>query len=375
MTIELSAAAHAARQTAEWNRRYPVGTAIEDPDDPTSVCATRAPALVLFGRKPAVYLDGRSGYYPIAALAPTAAARAAADRHDAELAAQAPLPRAVMFPGQGAQRIGMGAALFDAYPQLVARADAVLGYSIADLCLVDADGRLDNTRYTQPALYVVNALEWQRRVDSGDPSRDADCFLGHSLGEYNALYAAGAFDFETGLRLVVRRGELMSAASGGAMAAVLHLEAGAIRRCLDHAGLDAVDLANYNTPSQTVVSGPADAVASASLVLQTHGATVVPLKVSGAFHSRQMRAARESYAGYLAQFRFVPPGRPVIANATALPYDADGIARVLAEQVASPVRWADSVRYLLDRGTRDFIEIGGAVLGKMVAEVRRAAGI
>src|ERR1041385_7233646 len=163
---------------------------------------------------------------------------------------------AYMFPGQGSQKRGMGQALFDEVPEYAAverDVDAIVGYSMRKLCLEDAENRLKETQFTQPSLYVVNALHYYKAIGQGPRPAYA---AGHSLGEYNALLAAGAFDFLTGLKLVKKRGELMARAQAGGMAAIVGLDAHEIEGILRSKGLGDLDVANYNTPKQTVVSGP-----------------------------------------------------------------------------------------------------------------------
>ncbi|MFI1030617.1 ACP S-malonyltransferase [Streptomyces sp. NPDC020951] len=275
-----------------------------------------------------------------------------------------------MFPGQGSQHRGMGGELFARFPDLTAQADDVLGYSIAQLCLSDPDGRLGDTRYTQPAMYVVNALahrDWSERHDS-----PPDFLAGHSLGEYNALEAAGVFDFATGLRLVRRRAELMARATGGGMAVVIGLGADDLADVLACRGGDDIDIANHNTADQLVISGPAESIARVGPHLSAAGADCRTLPVSGAFHSRYMRDAADAFAGFVAGVELAPPRIPVIANTTAAPHHQD-IGAELARQIAAPVRWADSVRRLLDAGVNDFQQVGPgtAVIG-MVRAVRAA---
>ncbi|WP_079031801.1 ACP S-malonyltransferase [Streptomyces specialis] len=265
-------------------------------------------------------------------------------------------PTAWLFPGQGSQHRGMGRELFDRHPGIVAAADAVLGYPVRDLCLDDPGGRLSDTRYAQPALYVVNALAAAERAGR-EP--EPDWLAGHSLGEYNALLAAGAFDFETGLRLVARRGELMSRAAGGGMTAVVGPDAEKVPAALAEAGVDGVDVANRNSPEQIVLSGPVEALRAATAVVRAAGlGRCVPLRVGAAFHSRWMADAAREYAAFLAGWRFADPRIPVVANATARPYEAGSVARLLGEQVAAPVRWSESMRLLLERGVRDPAEVG-----------------
>ena len=279
---------------------------------------------------------------------------------------------ACLFPGQGSQSKGMGAELFDRYSDWTALADDVLGYSIRDLCLNDPDGRLALTAYTQPALFVVNAMTYRAREDSGKP---APAYVaGHSLGEYNALLAAGVFDFSTGVRMVHRRGQLMAQVGGGGMMAVIGLEPAAIERVLSESESGrAVDVANFNSFDQTVVAGPKDALEIVKSSLEQAGARlVVPLNVSAPFHSRYMRDTEREFTGFLGSFGFSPPAIPVIANVTARPYAADEMHQTLARQIAHSVRWLDSVRYLVEQGTTDFEEVGpGSVLKKLVAQIRK----
>ena len=163
------------------------------------------------------------------------------------------MKQAYVFPGQGSQAKGMGKDLFAEFPQQVEEASRTLGYSLPTLCLDDPEQKLGLTQYTQPALYAVCALAYQRKLrDSG---RKPDFVAGHSLGEYTALFAAGVFDFATGLRLVQRRGELMGQATGGGMAAVVGLPADKIRQALAAAGMGTVEVANLNSYEQVVISG------------------------------------------------------------------------------------------------------------------------
>ncbi|GCB43492.1 ACP S-malonyltransferase [Streptomyces sp. NL15-2K] len=276
------------------------------------------------------------------------------------------------FPGQGSQAKGMGADLFDEFPDLVAQADEILGYSIRDLCLNNPEGRLRRTEFTQPALYVVEALTYELRTRE-DP-RPADWLVGHSLGEYAALFAADVFDFATGLRLVRRRGELMGRAVDGSMAAVLGLDLGTVESALSDSGLTALDIANHNAPEQIVLAGPAPDIDRARAMFEERGAQVVVLNVSAPFHSRYMRDAAEEFRELLDATEFRPPRIPVIANVDARPYRADRVRETLAGQIVGQVRWVDTVRRLMAQGDFEFEELGpGQALTKMVRKIRASS--
>ncbi|MFE3633267.1 ACP S-malonyltransferase [Streptomyces sp. NPDC059168] len=278
-----------------------------------------------------------------------------------------------LFPGQGAQRRGMGRDLFDRYPDAMTAADRILGFSVRELCLGDAAERLTDTRYLQPALFVVNELT-RRAYAAREPA--PDYLAGHSLGEYNALLAADAFDFETGLALVARRGELMGRATGGAMTAVVGPGAARIADLLAEAGLDDIDLANLNSTEQVVLSGPAESLRRAAGAVTAAGAgRCVPLRVSAAFHSRYMADAAREFAAFLDGFDLRDPRIPVIANVTAQPYRPGEVGRLLAAQVHSAVRWSESMRHLLAQGVDRIAEQGtGRVLtGLWDAAVKDAA--
>jgi malonyl CoA-acyl carrier protein transacylase len=282
-----------------------------------------------------------------------------------------------VFPGQGSQKRGMGEGLFDSVPEfreVEPEVDKLLGYSLRKLCLEDAENKLDETQYTQPALYVVNALHYFKAVADGSKP---DAVAGHSLGEYDALLAAGAYDLATGLRLVQKRGELMSQAHGGGMAAVIGLTAEQIADTLKQNGVDSIDVANFNSPIQTVISGPIEDIQRAKPMFE-QARLYVPLQVSAAFHSRYMAEAAEAFDAFLAGFTFAAPRIPVIANVTAEPYPATDpgttIRSLLVRQITQSVQWTQSIRYLIGKGATSFQEMGpGNVLTKLIQQIQKVA--
>lgn len=279
-----------------------------------------------------------------------------------------------MFPGQGAQRVGMGRELFDRFPELEQQASDVLGYSLRRLCLEDPEGRLGNTRYTQPAMFAVTALALRAHLQDGGGR--PDLAVGHSLGEYNALEAAGAFGFADGLRLVAARAEAMARIGGGGMSAVIGLPETRLRFLLLRAGFGSLDLANLNTPGQTVLAGPVEDLEEVGPILEDAGARAVRrLAVSGPFHSRYMAPAAEELYPVVAGTAFGPLAFPVLANATAAPYEQGRIGDLLLQQIHQPVRWSETVGAILDGRygpDPEFTEIGtGTVLTGMLRQIRR----
>ena len=274
-----------------------------------------------------------------------------------------------VFPGQGSQSAGMGGELFDQFPELVNQADEVLGCSSKELCLDDPENRLNQTDYTQPALYVVNALTYLSKTENTDLR--PDFVAGHSLGEYNALLAAGVFDFITGLKLVQKRGQIMVKVTGGGMAAVIGMQPDKIKQVLKDDSFESIDIANLNSPKQTVISGRKEDIDAVKTVFEDAGARLfIPLKVSGAFHSRYMQDAQNEFADFLKSFEFQPVQIPVIANYTAAPYQNDETMNNMVQQISSPVRWVESIQYLKQQPEPEFEEIGpGNVLTKLIKQI------
>lgn len=271
---------------------------------------------------------------------------------------------AFVFPGQGAQFSGMGRELLDDFPEEVAMADGVLGRSVRDLCALD-DAALRETENTQPALFFVNALHllWMHRLGVRP-----DLAAGHSLGELNALVAAGVLDLESGLRIADQRGRAMADAAAdqsfrGGMVAATHLA--------NHADLDALltaefpdfDRASLNSPGQVSLSGPAARTQELRARIEELGlGRAAVLNVGCAFHSRYMADAAATFEAWLSGASVaIRPGRaPVYSCATAEPFPADRqqIVDLMVRQIVSPIRWMDTVRAMAENGPVLYHELG-----------------
>ena len=276
---------------------------------------------------------------------------------------------AFLFPGQASQAVGMGHDLWERYgtaKTMFAQADETLGFPLSKVCFEGPEEELRRTAVTQPAIFVHSCIAAALlREDGVEPS----CAAGHSLGEYSALVAAGALDFAVGLELVGRRGRLMQEAgeqSPGAMAAILGLEdEQVVDLCREAGAAGTVVAANFNAPGQLVVSGDAAGVGRLGELAREAGAKrVVPLPVSGAFHSPLMAAAAETLAEPLRQAEIRAPRVPVYTNVAAAPVtDAETLRQQLIEQMTSPVRWTETVRAVEAAGNGRALEVGpGAVL-------------
>lgn len=271
---------------------------------------------------------------------------------------------AFLFPGQGAQFSGMGAALLARFPEQVVMADALLGRSLRALCASD-EATLRDTRNTQPALFFVNALHHLEALRAG---LRPDLAAGHSLGELNALVAAGVFDLETGLRIAIERGRAMARATAdesfrGGMVAASGLTDTAALEALLQAEFPDFDRATLNSPRQIALSGPAGRVQELRARIEALGiARAAVLNVGCAFHSRYVAAATEDFAAWLdgAGFAFQAPRIPVFSNATAAPFPSDPaeIKALMTRQLVSPVRWMDSIRAMAAQGPVLFQELG-----------------
>ena len=284
---------------------------------------------------------------------------------------------AYIFPGQGSQFPGMGKDLFDQYEiakKLFNQANEILGFDLSKIIFKGAEEDLQQTSVTQPAIYIHSVILSKVMGDSFNP----DAVAGHSLGEFSALTAVGAIDFESGLKLVSKRAEAMQKACDhepGTMAAVLGMEGGLVEKiCADTEGI--VVAANYNCPGQLVISGAIPAIEMACESLKNAGARrVLILPVGGAFHSPLMEPAGIELANAIDATSFKTPRCPVYQNVVAKAVnDPLEIQKNLIDQLTAPVKWTQCVNEMLKSGATSFIEVGpGKVLQGLVKKISKEA--
>jgi [acyl-carrier-protein] S-malonyltransferase len=289
---------------------------------------------------------------------------------------------AFLFPGQGSQYVGMGQDLYEAHPETRAifdQADTILGFALSDLCFSGPEETLNDTINTQPAIFVTS-VALLRALES-NMSRTPGFVAGHSLGEYSALVAAGAMDLAAGLQLVRERGRLMKEAgerSPGGMAAVLGLETETVNEVCRQARKETggvIQVANYNSPGQIVISGDFRTRDVAIELAKAEGARrVVPLAVSIAAHSPLMECIADEFRQAVEATEFRMPTVPVVANVSAASLGSvEALREELVQQLTSPVRWVESIQYMIGQGITELVEIGPKdVLKKLMRRIDKS---
>ncbi len=279
---------------------------------------------------------------------------------------------AFLFPGQGSQAVGMGKDLyenFESAKNVFDTADKVLEKSITTMCFEGPEESLKQTVNTQPSIVTMSIAAMEALKSSCDIK--PDYAAGHSLGEYCAMYAAGVMSLETTLKAIQKRADLMSEAKGGSMAAVLNAPEGALEEALKEAStIGYVDVANYNSPAQVVITGDESAVKKAGEILLEKGARrVVPLAVSGAFHSKFMENAGKEFEKFAADLSLNNAAIPVITNVDAMATTGKDDFRVkMPKQIYSSVHWTQTIQKMVNDGVEIFIEIGP---GKVLAGLNK----
>ncbi len=289
---------------------------------------------------------------------------------------------ALLFPGQGAQSVGMGLSLIEKYPvsrTLFDRANAVVGYDLAKICFEGPAEELDSTVISQPAIFTLSVAAWESlRIETPEVVERCEAAAGLSLGEYTALTFAGVFEFEDGLRLVQKRGQAMQDASdaiAGGMVSILGMEIEKIEDlCAQAKGDETLQVANVLCPGNIVVSGTNAACERVAELAEAAGAMkAIPLAVAGAFHTPLMQPADKILAEALAATKMNKPRIPVFSNVDAKPHDdPEEIRQLLVRQILSPVLWELSIRNMIVQGFDSFFEVGpGRVLRGLMKRIDR----
>ena len=283
---------------------------------------------------------------------------------------------AFIFSGQGAQTVGMGKSFYESSEtarDLMDQANALLSFDLKEICFEDSQGLINETTYTQPAIFVVSQMALALLQQKGI---QADVVAGFSLGEYSALCAANVFSFEEGVKLVAKRGELMGAASNhGQMAAILGLDLEKVKIvCKVASDKGVVEIANLNCPGQIVIGGEVDAVAYACEIAKNHGAKrALTLPVSGPFHTSLLKQTAQIFEQVLNEKDLKDPQIPIVLNVLGDYYDPPlNLKNLMVKQMASSVKWEASIRQMIADGVGTFIEVGpGKTLSGFIKKIDR----
>lgn len=289
------------------------------------------------------------------------------------------MKRAIVFPGQGSQTVGMGRDLADAIPECKAlfdEANEILGYDLASICFEGPQEELNKSSHAQLGIFVASAAAF-RALELKQPGQEFDVLAGHSLGEWTALYVAGVVSFEDTIKVLKARGQFMQAAceeNPGAMLAVMNLDGDTL---VEIAGKAGCYVANFNSLAQTVLSGTAGSIDKAEVLCKEAGAKrAIRLPVAGAFHSPLMQPAADKMNNFLSGVELGTPNKPVLSNVTAeLHVDAD-IQGNMVKQITSSVQWVASVQKLATDGVEEIVECGpGKVLAGLIKRIDKSVAV
>jgi len=289
------------------------------------------------------------------------------------------MKRAIVFPGQGSQVVGMAKDFADAIPEckaLFEQANAILGYDLQRICFEGPQDELNKSNHAQLGIFVASAAAF-KALQLKQPDFEYDVLAGHSLGEWTALHVAGVVGFEDTIKILKARGEFMQAAceeNSGAMLAVMNLDGDILVKIAEEAGCS---VANFNSLAQTVLSGTAESIDKAEELVKEAGAKrAVRLPVAGAFHSPLMQSAAERMDAFLADIELAPPQIPVFSNVTADVHEPAAIRANMVKQITSSVQWVASVQKLAADGVDEIVECGpGKVLAGLIKRIDKAVAV